>query len=138
MEESSTDSPGGSRRPSSLFWLVGLATIGGIVAAAAADSETPGFALNSVWVYRAEVGLAFLGAIYLVAMTLWLAWYGKGFFELGAFGSTLKAPGAEEIEEAGDDVSDVGKEIEKLQEETTGGLKELDERVTALENQAPS
>lgn len=125
----------GKPSPSKLFYLVLLATAAGLVAAIAAGSVKPGFALKSNLVYRAEVGLAFLGIIYIVGVALWLSWYGKGFFELNAFGSGIKAPGAEEIEEAGAEVSDVGKLIDELQEETNAGLKELDERIDALEDE---
>ena len=83
----------GKLSPSKPFYLVLLATAAGLVAAIAAGSEKPGFALKSNLVYRAEVGLAFLGIIYIVGVALWLSWYGKGFFESNAFGSVTSSSG---------------------------------------------
>lgn len=125
-----------SSRPSGLFYPVCLAAAGGLVCAVSADSKTPGFALDSLWLYRAEVGLAFMGAIYIAGLTLWLAWHGGGFFELGAFGLTLKASDAENIEALGTESSDAVEKVSEVRRETVGALKELDERVLRLEDRA--
>lgn len=120
--------------PSPLFWFVLAATVAGGVAAATAGGATPGFALHSNLVYRAEVGAALLALIYLVGAAVWLSWYGKGFFEFNIIGVGAKALGAEDVEDAAKDVSEMAREIEELREETTSSLTELDERVSDLED----
>lgn len=122
-------------RPSVLLGFVGLAVLAGIYGFCAAGHNRPGFALDSNLIYRSEVGIAFLAVLYIVGVALWLAWYGKGFFEINIAGSGLKAPGADEVEEAGDDVSEMATLVDEVRMEVGKGLKELDERVKALEDE---
>ena len=107
------------------------AVLAGAAAAYRADDDkAPGFALQSNLVYRLQIGLATLAALYVIALVLWLAWHGKGFFKLPG---GLEAPGGNEIEDAADDLDDMRVRVDEFQSEAVESLEELDRRLQALE-----
>ena len=126
-------SEGGPRRkPSLLFYLAGLAVVaGGIAAACASGDKDPGFALQSNLVYRLEIGLATLAVLYVVALILWLAWHGKGFFKLPG---GIEAPGGEEIESAANDLDAMRVDLDEFRSEAESSLIDLDARLQAIED----
>jgi len=48
-----------------------------VVAAVSAKANTPGYALNSLWVYRVQVGLGFFLVEYVLLIAFWLAYQGR-------------------------------------------------------------
>jgi len=78
------------------FFLTLVVLIGpAVIAAASADSNTPGYALNSVWIYRIQVGLVFFLIEYTLLIAIWLAYQGRSVGEIqlpGGAGFALKDP----------------------------------------------
>jgi hypothetical protein len=128
------DEKGNSRRPALLFWIVLFAVAGGASAFATAHDHAPSYALNSNLIYRMEVGLAALAVLYVVGIALWLAWHGKGFFELSVAGAGIKAPGAEDVEEAAGDIEEGGEAFREWRENAEANFEELDQRLQQIEN----
>lgn len=61
-------------RPHPLAWLVAMILVFGLVIALTVDAKEPSRALRAEWVYRAEVGAAIVGLLYLPLVALSLAW----------------------------------------------------------------
>jgi hypothetical protein len=128
----------GKRSPHPFFWaFVTVAVVGLLGASLAADHE-PSWALRSGWVYRAEVGLAVAGAVYVLALAGWLAWSGRTFRRLELPGGTaLEAP---PLDQAANGVDEVAREFDayrakndELVKRLGGALDKLNERVERLE-----
>jgi hypothetical protein len=116
--------------PSLLFPLTLVATVAAAAAGATADPNwAPGYALDSNVVYRFEVGLAVLAALYVVALAVWLAWYGKGFFKLAVGPASAEAPGAEHIEGAASDLEALREDFEEFRREAKEALSTLNKRL---------
>jgi hypothetical protein len=126
-----------AKSPARLFWIVLLAVAGGLSAFATAADHAPVYALGSNLVYRLEVGLATLAALYVVGVALWLAWHGKGFFELNVAGAGLKAPGAENVEDAAGDLAEAREAFDEYREQSEASFEELDDRLQDLEGGSP-
>jgi hypothetical protein len=121
-----------ARKPAGLFYLVVVAVAFGVLAALVppSDSEKPGFALRSNFVYHLEIGLVATAVFYVVGMAMWLAWHGKGFFKLPA---GIEAPDPAVFDSAADNFEADKRDIEVLRTELAEGLSEIEERVSALE-----
>lgn len=116
-------------QPSSLLWFVLTAVAAGAYGFVSAGGEHPGFALASNLIYRSEVGLAFLATIYVVGIAVWLAWFGKGFFEIKVAGSGIRASDPEVIGGVGQELVDMSSLIAAVMRRmsasktSTGGFK---------------
>jgi len=119
-------------KPAGLFYLVAAAAAIGVVATLfpPSDTETPGFALRSNFIYHLEIGVATIAVFYVVGMALWLAWHGKGFFKLPG---GIEAPDPDVFDQAADGLEADEGDIELLRTELAEGLSEIDKRVSALE-----
>jgi hypothetical protein len=123
-----------THNPALLFWVVLPAFLGGLAAFATAHDQAPSYALNSNLVYRMEIGLATLAVLYVVGVALWLAWHGKGFFELSVAGAGIKAPGAEDVEEAAGDIEEGGEAFREWREQAEATFEEVDQRLQQIED----
>jgi hypothetical protein len=77
------------------FLVLFLMLIPAALAAVSTKAHEPGYALDSVWIYRFEVGLAFFLFEYVLLLALWLAYQGRsiGKIELpGGGGIDMKNP----------------------------------------------
>jgi hypothetical protein len=84
-----------------------------------AESNTPGYALNSVWVYRLEVGGAFFVGVYALFLVFWLAYHGRSV-------QKAQLPGG-----LGVDVGDPN--LDQAAEGLTAYKEKTDERLARLE-----
>jgi hypothetical protein len=123
-----------AHNPALLFWIVLPAVLGGVAAFATAHDQAPSYALDSNLIYRMEVGLATLAVLYVVGVALWLAWHGKGFFELSVAGAGIKAPGAEDVEEAAGDIEEGSEAFREWREQAEANFEELDRRLQEVED----
>jgi hypothetical protein len=84
-------------------------------------------------IYRSEIGLAFMATIYVVGVAVWLAWFGKGFFEITVAGSGIRASDAEVIGRVGQDLAELSASITAVSNETKVSLRDLDDRLKMIE-----
>jgi hypothetical protein len=119
----------GRSKPSPLFYLVVVATTAAGIAGLCATPRQPGYALDSSVVYRVEVSAAVLLGLYFTALSLWLAWHGKGFFKLEIGPAKAEALGAEHIENAAADLEGLREDFEQFRREADEALRRLDERL---------
>ncbi len=123
-----------AHNPALLFWIVLPAVLGGAAAFATAHDQAPSYALDSNLVYRLEIGLATLAVLYVVGVALWLAWHGKGFFELSVAGAGIKATGAEDVEEAAGDIEEGSEAFREWREQAEATFEEMDQRLQQIED----
>jgi hypothetical protein len=122
------------RGPHPFFWLVVVSLIPSAVAACAADRRAPGYAVNSLWVYRLEVALAFFVGVYVLIVVLWLASQGRSVRQAqlpGGGGVDLPDPNLDRAAEGFDEFQ---RETQARLETHEDSLDELDDRVTQLES----
>jgi hypothetical protein len=103
------------------------------IAAASAEGREPGYALNSLWVYRLQVGVAFFVGVYLVVITLWLAYQGRSFGKIGV-------PGGPELDVPDPNLEQAAEGFDEFVEDATtrlghhdDSLEDLDDRLRRLE-----
>lgn len=120
-------------RANRFFWPVLLALAPAAAAALGAERREPGYALNSVWVYRLQVALAFFVGTYLLIVTLWLAYQGRSFGKVGV-------PGGPELDVPDPDLERAAEGFDEFVDEAKGrldrhddSLEDLDDRVRRLE-----
>jgi hypothetical protein len=90
-------------RPHPLAWFVCVILLIGLVVSLTVDARKPPWALGAEWVYRAEVGAAIVGLLYLPLVALSVAWRGETFRKMqGPAGTGVEAP-AKEIGSAADE-----------------------------------
>jgi hypothetical protein len=65
--------------PHSFLWLLAVAVVLALVAAALAPDRAPAFALYWNPIYRAEIALVVLALAYLLGVGGWMAWHGQAF-----------------------------------------------------------
>ena len=109
------------------FWLLGLLFVPAVVAAFATPGRAPGYALDSAWLYRLEVGGAFYLGSLLVALTLWLAYSGRTFgdFQLpGGAGMSVPPPDP--------DLDDAAEGLAGYKQKTDERLRKLEENIELL------
>jgi hypothetical protein len=123
----------GNPPPHPLVWFVSAIIAIGLTAALAVDGREPSWALRSEWVYRAEVGTATVGLLYLPLVALSLAWRGETFRKMYAPGGAgVEAP-AEEIGSAVDEFTQYKERANKRFKELESALGGLSQRVDRLE-----
>jgi hypothetical protein len=123
-----------AHNPALLFWIVLPAVLGGIAAFSTAHDQAPSYALDSNLIYRMEIGLATLAVLYVVGVALWLAWHGKGFFELSVAGAGIKAAGAEDVEEAAGEIEESDEAFQEWREQAEETFEEMDQRLQQIES----
>jgi hypothetical protein len=120
-------------RPHPLAWFVaGILTIG-LVAALTVDAEEPSWALRSEWVYRAEVGAAIVGLLYLPLVAVSLAWRGETFRKVQAPGGAGVETPATEIGSAVDEFTEYRERANRRFAELESAVGKLSQRVDQLE-----
>jgi hypothetical protein len=120
-------------RPHPLAWFVGAIVGLGVAAALLVPGKVPPWALRSEWVYRAEVGAAIVGLLYLPLMALSLAWRGETLRTLrGPGGAGVEAP-AKEIASSVDKFTDYMEQAGSRFEQLESAVGKLSERVERLE-----
>jgi hypothetical protein len=103
------------------------------VAAWFADDRDPAWALHSEWVYRAEIGAAILGLLYIALVALSLAWRGETFRKMqGPGGAGVETP-AQEIGSAVDEFTQYKERANERFEAIESAVGELSRRVDQLE-----
>jgi hypothetical protein len=116
------------------FWFATTAFVPAAVVAITVESRGPGYALNSVAIYRLEVGFACLLSIYMLVILLWLAYRGESFGNVqlpGGMGAELKNPDPD-VTEAADDFLEFKKKTEQTlakHEESIALLNEIEEEL---------
>jgi NADH:ubiquinone oxidoreductase subunit 6 (subunit J) len=110
--------------PHPLAWFVGLILVVGLIVALTVDAEQPSWALRSDWVYRAEVGAAIVGLMYLPLVALLLAWRGETFRK-------IRAPGGAGVETP---AKEIGSAIDEFNQYRVGANKRFDELESAVGN----
>ena len=137
-ETDANDAAKVKRSPHSFFWAFLAVVVVAVLGASLAADEEPAWALRSGWVYRAEVGLALAGAVYVLLVAGWLAWSGRTFrrIELPG-GPAIEAP---PLDQAASGVDEVAKEFDdyrvkndELVKRLGSALDKLNERVERLE-----
>lgn len=131
-----------SRGPKALFFVCLLLLVPAMLAGSAADSEPPAVALNSEWVYRAEVGLLIYGLEYLLLLVLWLAYFGKSFGRLSLpSGAGVDVPGGGDLTAAAQQTDTIASEMRasfsKQNEINRALLKRLNDDEAQRDSKAP-
>jgi hypothetical protein len=88
------------RRPHPFAWLLGVALIVAVVAAALAPDRAPAVALYWNPIYRAEIALAVLAIAYLLGVAAWMAWNGQAFRRIELPGGAALERDASELDAA--------------------------------------
>lgn len=121
-------------RPHPLAWFVAGILVIGLLVALTVDAKEPSWALRAEWVYRAEVGAAIVGLLYLPLVALSLAWRGATFRK-------MQAPGGAGFETPSDQIDTAATEFEDFKSENDAHLArvetaidELNQRVERLES----
>jgi hypothetical protein len=120
-------------RPHPLAWFVALIVVIAVMAAIAVDAQDPSWALRSEWVYRAEVGAAIVGLLYLPLVALSLAWRGETFRRIQAPGGVAVETPAGQIGSAADEIARFEEQAEKRFRKLETAVDELNERVDKLQ-----
>ena len=112
-------------RPNPLAWFVGAIFAVGLLAALTVDAKEPSWALRSAWVYRAEVGAAIAGLLYLPLVALSLAWRGETF-------RRIQAPGGAAVETPASDIDSAATTLETLKVQNDAHLARIESAIDAL------
>ncbi len=118
---------------SRFFWPVLLAVVPAAAAALAAEHREPGYALNSAWVYRLQVALAFFVGTYLLIVTLWLAYQGRSFGKVGVPGGPELDVPDPDLEQAAEGFGEFVDDAKERLDRHDDSLEDLDDRVRRLE-----
>jgi hypothetical protein len=89
--------------PHPFLWLLAVALVLALVAAALAPDRAPAAALYWNPIYRAEIALVVLAVAYLLAVVGWMAWHGQAFRRIELPGGTALERDTVELDEAADD-----------------------------------
>jgi hypothetical protein len=120
-------------RPHPLAWFVIVILAIAGVAALTVEGKEPSWALRSEWVYRAEVGAAIIGLLYLPLVAVALAWRGETFRKVQAPGGAGFETPAKEIGSAVEDFAQYRKRANARFEQLESAVAKLTERVDQLE-----
>jgi hypothetical protein len=114
------------------FWLLVAGLVPAVLAAAAVESRNPAYALNSDFVYRAEVGTATYVLFYALALLLWLGYQGRSV--------NIQVPGGAGVSTPDPGLNDAADAFEEFQKSTQArldahddALEDLDRRVRIVE-----
>jgi hypothetical protein len=117
--KSGADDDGNSKfkRPHALFWFSLALLMPAAIAGQAADGDVPGVALHSDWVWRIEIGLLVFALGYVLAIVLWLAYFGKTVprVELPS-GTGVQVPGGGDLKRAAEETDSITTEVRENQE----------------------
>jgi hypothetical protein len=131
-----TPGAGGSEphRPHALFWILVALLAPAVWAARAADGDAPGVALRSDWVWRVEIGMLVFALGYVLAIVLWLAYFGKTVprVELPS-GTGIQVPGGGDLERAAEETNSITTEIRENQQRQNEINRLLLRRLDAVE-----
>src|SRR5215212_942902 len=89
--------------PHPFLWLLAVALVPALVAAALAPDRAPAVALYWNPIYRAEIALVVLAVAYLLAVVGWMAWHGQAFRRIELPGGTALERDTAELDEAAND-----------------------------------
>ena len=89
--------------PHPFLWLLAVALVLALVAAALAPDRAPAVALYWNPIYRAEIALVVLAVAYLLAVVGWMAWHGQAFRRIELPGGTALERDTAELDEAAND-----------------------------------
>ena len=103
------------------------------VAAISADAREPGYALDSLWVYRLQVGLAFFVGTYLLVIALWLAYQGRSFGRISIPGGPEMDLPDPNLEAAADGFDEFEDDVRQRLDRHDDSLDDLDDRLAAVE-----
>jgi hypothetical protein len=109
--------------------IIGIA----ILVALTVDAKQPSWALRSEWVYRAEVGAAIVGLLYVPLVALALAWRGETFRKILAPGGAGVETPAERIGTAAERFGRYDEQVEERFEKLENAADKLNRRVEKLE-----
>ena len=118
-----------------LFWVLLAPVLPALAAACSVDGGSPTYALESEWVYRLEVALAFYFGLLLVCLTLRLAYFGHTFrrVELPG-GPAIEMPDLAGLAAAARGFSQFRHDTEEALAHHEEAIGVLDHRLAALED----
>jgi hypothetical protein len=119
-----------------LFWVMLVPVLPALVAAHFAGGGSPTYALESDWVYRLEVALAFYFGLFIFFLTLYLAYYGHTFkrMELPG-GPAVETPDPATLDSAAEGFEEFKDETEAVLAQHEEALDDLDDRLAVFENE---
>jgi hypothetical protein len=105
------------KRPHALFWISLALLVPAGLAVQAADGDAPDVALQSQWVWGMEIGLLVFVLEYVLAIVLWLAYFGKTLarVELPS-GTGVEVPDGGDLRRAAEETDSITTEIRENQE----------------------
>jgi hypothetical protein len=112
-------------RPHPLAWFVALIVMTALAVALTVDAKEPSWALRSAWVYRAEVGTAIVGLLYVPLVALSLAWRGETFRK-------IQAPGGAGVEAPAEKIGTVAERFDRYDEQAEERFERLESAVDKL------
>lgn len=104
------------------FWLLWALLVPAVVAAIAAPAKAPGYALESAWLYRLEVGGAFYIGLLLLSLIFWLGYSGRS-------AGKVQLPGG-----GGMNLGNPDPDLDDAAEGLAGYKQKTDRRLEKLEN----
>ena len=110
------------KKPHPFFWLLWVLALPSVVVAIAAPDNTPGYALESSWLYRLEVGGAFFLGLLVVLLIFWLGYSGRSI-------GKVQLPGG-----AGMDLPNPDPDLDDAAEGLAGYKQKTDRRLAKIEN----
>jgi hypothetical protein len=97
------------------------------VAAVAAPSKAPGYALDSKWLYRLEVGGAFFIGLLVLLLILWLGYSGRSIGKID-----LPGGGGVALPNPDPDLDEAAEGLAGYKQKTDKRLKKLEDSLDAL------
>jgi hypothetical protein len=110
------------------FWLLWLLLLPSIAAAAFAPNKSPGYALDSAWLYRLEVGGAFYMGLFVLVLIFWLGYTGRSVGDV----QTPVAGGVGNIPPPNPGLDDAAEGLSGYRQKTDGRLEKLEQNIELL------
>jgi hypothetical protein len=110
------------------LWLPLVASVPAFGAAYFADATAPSYALNSAWVYRLEVWLAFFLGLYVAVLAIWLAQQGRSV-------RGIQLPGGPGIDLPDPDLDTAASGFQEFERSTRARQDRADESIRILTEQ---
>jgi hypothetical protein len=109
------------------FWLLWALLVPTVAAVAAAPSRAPGYALESAWLYRLEVGGAFYVGLLLLSLIFWLGYSGRsvGKVQLPGGGGMALANPDPDLDDAAEGLAGYKQKTDRRLEKLENSLDEL-------------
>lgn len=118
---------GWRRHAHPFFWMVCLLLLLAGFAAFSVPSKAPGYALESSWLYRLEVGGAFFVGLLVVVLVLWLGYSGRS---IG--GLQLPGGGGVNLPHPDPDLDDAAEGLAGYKQKTDARLERLEDSIKLL------